>query len=110
MVNEISEHVEQLFPALQTQRRDLHKYAESGWLEFRTSTLVADRLEKLGYALKLGKDVIDADSRMGLPSAAVLAEHEQRALEQGAIARWMPHFPAVSPALLPRWKPDVPAR
>ena len=92
MVNEISERVEQLFPSLQKQRRDLHKYAESGWLEFRTSTLVADRLEKLGYSLQLGKEVIDAESRMGLPSAAVLAEQEQRALEQGAIARWMPHF------------------
>ena len=92
MVNEISERVEQLFPSLQKQRRDLHKYAESGWLEFRTSTLVADRLEKLGYSLQLGKEVIDAQSRMGLPSAAVLAEQEQRALEQGAIARWMPHF------------------
>lgn len=92
MVNEISERVEKLFPSLQTQRRDLHKYAESGWLEFRTSTLVAERLEKLGYTLKLGKEVIDADSRMGLPSDAVLAQQEQRALEQGAIARWMPHF------------------
>lgn len=92
MSHEISERVEKLFPELQTRRRDLHKYAESGWLEFRTSTLVAEKLEQLGYQLKLGQQVIKADSRMGLPSPQVLAEQEQRALEQGAIARWMPHF------------------
>lgn len=92
MSHEISERVEKLFPELRTRRRDLHKYAESGWLEFRTSTLVADKLEQLGYQLKLGQQVIKAASRMGLPSPQVLAEQEQRALNQGAIARWMPHF------------------
>ncbi len=88
----LSQRVDQLFPALQRQRRDLHQYAESGWLEFRTSTLVAERLSELGYRLMLGREVIDADSRMGLPSAEVLKQQEQRALDQGAIARWMPHF------------------
>ncbi|MEG3134505.1 M20 family metallo-hydrolase [Rouxiella sp. T17] len=88
----LNARVDQIFPALQQQRRDLHKYAESGWLEFRTSTLVADRLNELGYSLQLGREVIDADARMGLPSAEILQQQEQRALEQGAIARWMPHF------------------
>lgn len=88
----LSARVDQIFPALQKSRRDLHKYAESGWLEFRTSTLVAERLSELGYTLQLGREVIDADSRMGLPSNEVLKQQEQRALEQGAIARWMPHF------------------
>ena len=73
-------------------RRDLHKHAESGWVEFRTSTLVADKLDKLGYELALGRDVIKEESRMGVPNADVLAAQEQRALEQGAIAKWMPHF------------------
>ncbi|WAT07173.1 M20 family metallo-hydrolase [Rouxiella badensis] len=88
----LSKRVDTLFTDLQTRRRDLHKYAESGWLEFRTSTIVAERLSELGYSLQLGREVIDADSRMGLPSAEVLQQQEQRALEQGAIARWMPHF------------------
>jgi len=88
----LCDRVDGYFPELQKQRRDLHKYAESGWLEFRTSTLVAERLNELGYSLQLGREVIDADSRMGLPSAQELQRQEQRALEQGAIARWMPHF------------------
>lgn len=88
----VAEFVEQLTPRLQAWRRDLHKYAESGWLEFRTATLVADELQRLGYQLQLGREVIAADVRMGLPSAEVLAEQEQRALAQGALAEWLPHF------------------
>ena len=29
-------------------RRDLHKYAERGWLETRTACLIATQLEELG--------------------------------------------------------------
>ncbi|MBF9002749.1 M20 family metallo-hydrolase [Vibrio nitrifigilis] len=73
-------------------RRDLHQHAESGWVEFRTSTIVADLLDKLGYELALGRDVIKDESRMGLPSPEFLAQQEQRALEQGAIEKWLGYF------------------
>jgi aminobenzoyl-glutamate utilization protein A len=73
-------------------RRDFHQYAESGWLEFRTATRVAEELHNLGYSLALGKDVIRADARMGLPSEEILKKHEQRAREQGAIEHWLPYF------------------
>lgn len=82
----IADFVKEIAPRLQEQRRDLHKFAESGWLEFRTATLVAAELHRLGYALQLGKEVVDAEARMGLPSPEVLAQHEQRALRQGAVA------------------------
>lgn len=73
-------------------RRDLHKYPESGWVEFRTSTIVADILDRLGYELALGRDVIKADSRMGLPNTEFLQQQEKRALEQGAIEKWLGYF------------------
>ncbi len=88
----IADFVKEMTPRLQERRRDLHKFAESGWLEFRTATLVAEELYQLGYQLRLGKEVVNASSRMGLPSPEELAWHEQRALEQGAIAKWLPHF------------------
>ncbi|WNN43979.1 M20 family metallo-hydrolase [Winslowiella toletana] len=88
----LSELVDDLFPRLQSWRRDFHLYAESGWLEFRTATLVADELNRLGYQLQLGKQVINADARMGLPADAVLEQQEARALAQGALAEWLPHF------------------
>ena len=64
-------------------RRDFHKYPESGWTEFRTCSLIAQRLEALGYTLKLGLEVIDPDSVMGRPSENAIASNIQRALSQG---------------------------
>ncbi|MGE9551732.1 amidohydrolase [Erwinia amylovora] len=88
----VADYVKEISPRLQTWRRDLHKFAESGWLEFRTATLVAEELQRLGYSLQLGKEVIAAEARMGLPSAEVLEQQERRALEQGALPQWLPHF------------------
>ncbi|MEB5972208.1 amidohydrolase [Pantoea dispersa] len=91
-MNTLSDLVHARIPQMQTWRRDLHQYAESGWLEFRTATLVAEELHRLGYQLQLGREVIAADARMGLPSAEVLAQQEARALQQGALPQWLPHF------------------
>ncbi|MCE0490263.1 amidohydrolase [Pantoea sp. Mb-10] len=88
----LSDCVNARIPTMQRWRRDLHHFAESGWVEFRTATLVAEELHRLGYQLTLGRAVIDADARMGLPSEAVLAQQEQRALAQGALPQWLPHF------------------
>ncbi|CAI1635142.1 Indole-3-acetyl-aspartic acid hydrolase [Serratia proteamaculans] len=92
MNNPLSMLVSDLSPQLQAWRRDFHRYAESGWFEFRTATLVAEELDRLGYRLQLGREVINADARMGLPSAEALQAQEQRAREQGALDKWLPHF------------------
>ena len=89
---ELQNYVESLFEKVQTWRRDFHHYAESGWVEFRTATIVAEELDRLGYSLKLGKEVICSDARMGVPAREILRQHELRAIEQGAVARWLPHF------------------
>jgi aminobenzoyl-glutamate utilization protein A len=48
-------------------RRDLHRNAEPGWCEFRTTAKVVETLRVLGWEVKFGSDVIDAGARMGLP-------------------------------------------
>ncbi len=80
---QLDEYLRQLAPSMTQWRRDFHLHAESGWLEFRTSSKVADILDGLGYQLALGRDVIDADSRMGLPDEETLARAFERAREQG---------------------------
>ena len=60
---QLDEYLRQLAPAMTQWRRDFHLHAESGWLEFRTASKVAEILDGLGYQLALGRDVIDADSR-----------------------------------------------
>lgn len=88
----LSTLIAELSPQLQAWRRDFHRYAESGWFEFRAATLVAEQLDRLGYRLQLGREVIKADARMGLPSAEALLAQEQRAREQGALEKWLPYF------------------
>lgn len=65
-------------------RRDFHKYAEPGWLEMRTSSIIARRLTELGYEVLVGEQVCDRDSRMGVPSQEVLDRAYERAVVQGA--------------------------
>ena len=64
-------------------RRDFHRFPESAWTEFRTASLVAGRLTKLGYKVKAGREVINDEDRMGLPSQEVLQANFIRAIEQG---------------------------
>ena len=61
----LSEGLEQ---ELIAQRRDFHKYPEAGWLEMRTSSIIARKLTDLGYEVLVGEDVCDRDARMGVPS------------------------------------------
>jgi aminobenzoyl-glutamate utilization protein A len=66
------------------RRRDFHKYAESGWTEFRTASKVYEVLSELGYDIYTGSDVIKEEDMMDVPSAKVLETHIKRAIEQGA--------------------------
>src|SRR5882724_6807390 len=51
-------------------RRDLHQFPELGMIEFRTASLVAERLTGLGLDVRLGREVMDSASRMGMPPEA----------------------------------------
>ncbi len=84
--------VEELYPSLQEWRRDFHKFAESGWVEFRTASIVASKLSSWGFEVKAGREVIKEEARMGVPPLAFLKAQEQRALSQGADEEWLPAF------------------
>lgn len=70
-------------------RRDFHRYAESGWTEFRTSAKVADALLSLGYEVLVGDDVVAAEHMMGVPTRPELETHMARAIAQGANPTWV---------------------
>lgn len=67
-----------------TYRRDFHKHPETGWTEIRTASIIAKKLNELGYEIQIGKEVIKPESRMGLPSQEELDVEYERALSQGA--------------------------
>jgi aminobenzoyl-glutamate utilization protein A len=70
-------------------RRDLHAHPELGFLEYRTAALAAGRLQRLGYAVRTGPEVMRADSMAGAPSAEAVAEAQRAALSAGAAAEWV---------------------
>lgn len=71
-------------------RRDLHRFPELGMIEFRTASIVAERLTALGLDVKLGREVMDSQSRMGMPSEAALELAYRDAEANGAPAKFLP--------------------
>jgi aminobenzoyl-glutamate utilization protein A len=74
-------------------RRDLHGFPELGFLEYRTASLTADRLARLGYAVQAGPEVMRAEAMAGAPSAAAIAQAQRDALAAGAPAEWVARMP-----------------
>ena len=69
---------------LTRQRRDLHQHPEPGWTEFRTASIVAKTLTELGWEVHTGREVMEENARMGVPSSDVLAREKERAAREGA--------------------------
>ncbi len=86
---EIEKAVEAMRKPLQLWRRDFHQYAEAGFMEMRTASIVASTLEALGYTVFAGEEVMKKEARMGVPDQSVLEAHERWALENGADAKWL---------------------
>lgn len=84
MYSEVIKFVDDIEKRIISYRRDFHRYPEVGWTEFRTASKIARRLTELGFDVKLGRDVLKNEDRMGLPSKEELEAHYHRALEQGA--------------------------
>ncbi|OIB55283.1 amidohydrolase [Natrialba sp. SSL1] len=70
-------------------RRELHKYPEAGWKEFRTTALVAEELDNRGYTLHLGTDALNTDERLGVPSDDEIQRARDRALDEGAPEKYL---------------------
>ncbi|MCL2350614.1 MAG: amidohydrolase [Defluviitaleaceae bacterium] len=74
---------------LEGLRRDFHKYPELAWTEFRTASIVAESLEKLGYAVSLGEEVMCGSLMKNVLDEDVLQEQMTRAIGQGGIERFV---------------------
>ena len=82
---------EQTDRELSAIRRDLHRFPELGWMEMRTSSLIAARLTEMGFDEVLtGVRVCSRDARMGVPPSEELEEHYKQAQAQGADPRFLP--------------------
>ena len=86
----IKSRARDMLPEMVATRRDLHKFAETGWLEMRTSSLIARKLTDLGYKVLVGEDVCLREARMGVPEEAVLEANYARAQAQGGDPEFLP--------------------
>ena len=84
MLDHIKSKATELKDKVVACRRDLHKYAEAGWTEFRTAAFAIKELQKMGYTIKMGEEVLKKSEMMGVPSAEELKKHQERAIAQGA--------------------------
>jgi len=64
--------VKELEAAMIACRRDVHKYAEAAWIEFRTASMAINKLKALGYTITMGEAVCIRSCMKGLPSAECL--------------------------------------
>src|SRR5665648_438450 len=83
MISDIKRIADEIEDKVISYRRDFHKYAEYGWTEFRTSSLIARRLKNLGFEVKVGREISKEEDRMGLPPKEILDYCWDRALKQG---------------------------
>ena len=74
----IYQRAEELQQQMTEWRRDFHRYPETGWMEMRTSALIANELKKIGYEVLTGRSVCDANTRMAVPESGVLEQHFER--------------------------------
>lgn len=65
-------------------RRKLHQYPEWSFGEFRTATLIVQRLRELGYTVLTGRAVCDPAAIPCLPSEEQTEQWASRAIEEGA--------------------------
>lgn len=76
------------FEVLTEWRRDFHQHPEPGWLEFRTSAIIADKLEAWGYDVFVGKEIIEGTS-LGVPNQAQAKVFYNKALESNVSTKWL---------------------
>jgi aminobenzoyl-glutamate utilization protein A len=81
---------------LRSLRRDLHAHPETGWIEFRTTAIVARELDRLGFDLHLGADAVTVEDRLGVPPDEELRAARERAERAGAPRRYLDELDTVT--------------
>ncbi|HBH11572.1 MAG TPA: peptidase M20 [Clostridiales bacterium] len=64
-------------------RREIHRYPESGWTEFRTSSVIIKKLTELDMEVLYGRKIHKEESMLGLPSKQKNDLCMQRAISEG---------------------------
>lgn len=80
---------------LMNYRREFHRYPESAWCEFFTTSRIAGQLQALGYELCFSDTIIARDTIMGRDEASV-AKAQERAITWGAQLEYLAQMDGVT--------------
>lgn len=83
-IDRIIARAQELLPYMTQLRRDFHRFPETGWLEMRTSAIIASELRAMGYEVITGRAACLEEARMGVPDEQVTQAHLERVLAYGA--------------------------
>ncbi|NLK66545.1 MAG: M20 family metallo-hydrolase [Campylobacteraceae bacterium] len=78
-MDKIASRVNELKEEMIKDRRYFHTHPETGWFTFFTTAVIADRMSKMGYTLKMGREVVKPDARQGLGSKEACQKAIERA-------------------------------
>lgn len=78
-MSDISNQIRSLNDEMIETRRFFHSHPETGYFTFFTSAVIADKLTKLGYTIKMGREIMDPNSRQGLGGKEACEEALKRA-------------------------------
>lgn len=84
-------------------RRDFHRHPEQGFLELRTASIVAGELDRLGYALKTGLEVMDPKHMMGRPDPQAIEKQLEWARQNGANLKYLDRFQEGYTGIVAEW-------
>ncbi|QCR32260.1 amidohydrolase [Lysinibacillus sp. SGAir0095] len=69
-------------------RRDFHQFPEPGWLEFRTSAIIAEKLDAWGYDVFVGNEIVDGVS-LGVPNKELAEDFYNKAVASNVSSKWL---------------------
>ena len=78
-MDEIAAKVEALKYEMVKNRRFFHSHPETGFFTFFTTAKIASELKKLGYSLKMGREIMKPEARAGLGSEKDKEKYLERA-------------------------------
>ncbi|MBR0573451.1 MULTISPECIES: amidohydrolase [Pasteurellaceae] len=67
-MDKIAIQVQSLEKEMIKNRRFFHSHPETGWFTFFTTAVIANEMEKLGFNIKMGREVVVPEQRLGLGS------------------------------------------
>ena len=96
---------QELGRAIVEWRKDFHRHPELGFLEYRTASRICEELSRLpNCQLRIGSEVMVADSRFNPPSAQDCAAAKVEAIAHGASPAWVERFGDGLTGVVGEWK------